>query len=452
MSFKGACRYILHDAGKDTSDRVLWTETANILSGPAGAWQEMAAVARDQAELKQRSGQDARGRKNTKPVLHYTLSWAHTDNPSPEHMRETALSSLKALKLEGHQALMAAHADKAHLHVHIVVNTIHPETGLTAPLKYTKEALSRWAEAYEKQHGIHCEQRLHNNEERDRVREMSQAAALLSVGDCLQPGAERPTPYVPVKHRGQHRQRWYERQDVLDRMKRLRAELDVNHKIVRNATWVRQKQERDALDHDCKAACHHARDHVEQMYRPRWRDLYREQKREIRTLEREATHPFERAVYVFRNRERLGHGKALTFRQMVRLIVNHGKLLDRVDAVHDKERRFLAQAEKAEKAAMTQPILVRHQARFDRLRTQQAAERSAERDRQFAISRNITFAQAKASLRAEPYEHETVRGVFKRDQDMPAPPDRDPARAEEIRRHMLEWRKRHPDRDFGREM
>ncbi len=412
----------------------------------------MLATTRDQAMLKQQAGKDARGRKNTKPVLHYTLSWAHSDNPSDEHMLETALSSLKALKLDQHQALIAAHSDKAHLHVHIVVNTIHPVTGLTAPLKYTKEAMSRWAEAYEKEHGIHCEQRVRNNAERDRAREMSQASALLSVGNCLQPGAERPAPYVPVKHRGQHRQRWYERQDVLDRMKRMRAEMDVGHKVVRNATWERQKQERDQLDKDCKAACHHARDHVERMYRPRWRDLYREQKREIRNLERDATHPFERAVYVFRNRERLGHGKALTLGQMVRLIVNHGKLLDRVDAVHDKERRALAQAEKAEKGTMTEPIMVRHQARFDQLRTTQQAERSAERQTQFEKSRTITFTDAKASLRAEPYIHDTVRGVFKRDQDLPPPSDRDPARAEEIKRHMQEWRKRNPGRDFGREI
>ncbi|MCK9910420.1 relaxase/mobilization nuclease domain-containing protein, partial [Microbacteriaceae bacterium K1510] len=113
-------------------------------------------TARDQAALKEQSGQSARGRKNTKPVLHYTLSWAIGENPSPEHMRETALSSLKALGLDQHQAVMAAHSDKEHLHVHIVVNTIHPETGLTAPLKYTKERLSRWAEAYEREYGIHC--------------------------------------------------------------------------------------------------------------------------------------------------------------------------------------------------------------------------------------------------------------------------------------------------------
>lgn len=442
------CRYILHDAGKDTSDRVLWAETCNLMSAPENAWFEMSAVARDQARLKEQAGQQASGRKNTKPVLHYTLSWAARDNPTPEHMRETALASLKALKLDQHQALMAAHSDKDHLHVHIVVNTIHPETGMTAPLKYTKAQLSLWAEAYEKEHGIHCEQRIRNNAARDRIRDMDMPSTFLSARDCSQPQPDQDPPYVPVKHRGSHRRRWYERQDVIDRMKRLRAEMDVGHKVIRNATWEHQKRERDELDRNCKAACQHAREHIEQLYRPRWRELYRAQKKEIRTVEREATHPFERAVFVFQNRERLGYGKRLSFRQMVSLIRHQGRLLGRLDAVHEKERRSLAQAEKVEKAVMVEPILVKHEKAFARMREQQALERTAERDTHFAATRSITFAQAKASMRADPYVHETVRGVFKRDQDVPSA-SRTP---EEIKRQMEEWRRRNPDRDFGREM
>ena len=442
------CRYILHDAGKNTNDRVLWAEAQNVVSAPEDAWFEMFATARDQALLKQRSGQDARGRKNTKPVLHYTLSWATADNPSPEHMRETALSSLKALKLDKHQALLAAHSDKDHMHVHIVVNTVHPETGMTAPLKYTKEALSRWAEAYERAHGIHVEQRIRNNERRDRQRQTSIPSAVLFVGDSRNADNSAEPPSVPVKYRGPHRQRWYEKKDIVDRMKRLRAEMDVGHKVIRNATWERQQRERAELDRDCKAACMHARQYVESRYKPRWRDLYQAQKKEMRRVEHQATHPFERAVFVFRNRERLGHGKPLTFRQMVRLIRNQGKLLDRIDAVHQKERRSLAQAEKYEKSQLVEPILVRHEGKFARLRVQQTVERQVERDAQFAKSRSVTFEHAKASLLDDPYIHDTHRGVFKRDQDVPPPRNH----AEEIKKRMEEWRKRNPGRDFGREM
>jgi hypothetical protein len=153
-SFKGACSYILHDAGKDTSDRVLWVGKHNLVSGPEHAWFEMFATARDQARLKEQAGQDARGRKNDKPVLHLTLSWAAGEKPTDRHIQDTVWSCLQALRLHDHQVLVAAHGDEEHLHVHMVINTVHPETGMTAPLKYTKEKLSRWAEAYEKQHAF----------------------------------------------------------------------------------------------------------------------------------------------------------------------------------------------------------------------------------------------------------------------------------------------------------
>lgn len=66
-SFKGVCRYILHDPNQETADRVLWADTLNVLSEPANAWREMHETARDQALLKQHAGKDARGRKNKTP-------------------------------------------------------------------------------------------------------------------------------------------------------------------------------------------------------------------------------------------------------------------------------------------------------------------------------------------------------------------------------------------------
>ena len=40
--------------------------------------------------------------------------------------------------MQDHEALITAHTDKQHMHVHVVVNTVHPETGMTAPMKFTK--------------------------------------------------------------------------------------------------------------------------------------------------------------------------------------------------------------------------------------------------------------------------------------------------------------------------
>lgn len=466
-SFKGACRYILHDAGKDSSDRVLWVDKANLVLDPEHAWFEMFATARDQALLKQQAGQDARGRKNTKPVLHYTLSWAASDNPSHEHMRETALSSLKALKLDRHQALMAAHGDKDHLHVHIVVNTVHPVTGMTAPLKYTKESLSRWAEAYEKEHGLHVEQRVKNNELRENLRMAKHATRLLR--DALAEH-EPDKPFVPVKHKAAQREDWLDRKDIIDRMRALRKEiaplLPTYNAAQRADLWKRQLGERDILDQNTQAAIDHVRTAVFERYRPQWRELYRSQKKELKRLQQEATHPFERAVFVFSQRERLGNGKPLSFREMVQLILKPERLMKRVDAVHQKERRSLAGAEKTEKRAVTKLLWEQHKARFDVLRTRQQQERIAARSEHEAQLRSVvTFDFARESLLAE-------RQAARSAQNAPSSPERaalapvseifntsvntrspaQMARVEAIKKQMEEWRKQNPGRDFGREM
>ena len=49
------------------------------------------------------------------------------------------------------------------------------------------------------------------------------------------------------------------------------------------------------------------------------------------------------------------------------------------------------------------------------------------------------------------YVHVTSRGPFKRDQDVQQPCNL-PARADDIKRQMEEWRRRNPGRDFGKEM
>lgn len=440
QSFKGACGYILHDAQKTSRDRVLWSATQNLVSRAEDAWFEMFATARDQAALKQQSGQDARGRKNTKPVLHVSLSWAITDNPTSEHMLETARAALNAMGLADHQAVIAAHGDKQHLHVHMVVNTIHPETGMTAPLKYTKERLSRWAEGYERAHGIHCEQRVENNRLRDDAIKARQANGVLMIGDLSklgQPDAGvESVPYVPVKYKGPSRSDWFTLKDLKDRMKRMRAEMDLSLRVERTALRERHDRDFKALGRDTYAAIDQARAAVAKTFKPQWRDLYRTQKRELRHVAGAAT-LFERAVFVFGQRERLGRGKPISVRTAVELIRRPGKLTSRIEAVHTRERRSLAQAEKVELHVYSDRIWAQHAGRVDRLKAEQAAERAQQRDAHFAATRRVTLQMAKASLAT----------------DLQKGPANDHAgRAVEIKERMAEWRAKNAGKDLGREM
>ena len=76
-------------------------------------------------------------------------------------------ASLEALGLDGHEALIVAHDDTRHPHVHVVANRVDPETGKAAKLGNSKLRLSRWAEGYEREQGrIRCERRVKNNARR----------------------------------------------------------------------------------------------------------------------------------------------------------------------------------------------------------------------------------------------------------------------------------------------
>ncbi|MYB05654.1 MAG: relaxase/mobilization nuclease domain-containing protein [Gemmatimonadetes bacterium] len=127
----------------------------------------MAATARAAPDLKRLAGGSQGGRKLEKPVLHYSLSWARDETPGKEEMSRAVDESLEALGLEGHEALIVAHEDTTHPHVHVIANRVDPETGKAAKLSGSKLRLSRWAEGYKREQGrIRCERRVENNERR----------------------------------------------------------------------------------------------------------------------------------------------------------------------------------------------------------------------------------------------------------------------------------------------
>ena len=168
-SFNGAFRYYCHDKQGRTTERVEWTQTINMLTDcVAKAWKVMAYTAMHQDRLKEVSGQNATGRKLRKPVFAFSLSWAPEQEPDKPTMLEAAKRSLEALGLAEHQAIIVAHSDRPHRHVHIVANTVHPMTGLVAQLKHTKRKLSDFALQYEQEGGkIYCARREENRRTRE---------------------------------------------------------------------------------------------------------------------------------------------------------------------------------------------------------------------------------------------------------------------------------------------
>jgi hypothetical protein len=505
QSFFGACTYVLHDIEKATTkDRVGWSMTLNLATQDVKwAWHEMTETYWAQDALKQASGTDLRGRKNDKPVLHYSLSWAPSENPTQEQMREAAISSLKALGLSEHEALIAAHTDKKHPHLHIVVNTVHPQTGRTADLKFSKLALSRWAQEYEQEHGLHCEERVKNNEDRKKQKSRRLDPTDLLMGRKHGPNTllmsaskeqDGRAPYVPIKARTVSRKIWLDKKEVIDRMKAMRRELDAEIKGAQGELWKKQVAERDALDQQTETAIDEAMHAVGDHYRPYWREIYKVQRQEVKRLARYLGELKDYKARVREYERKNGIKRAPSVRDDMAQAADPKKdpmaeLLRR----HEQHKRALSRQHRGDAKGHSDAIMARHREQFEELRSQQESERHTARDALREAAPPITFAAAKEAIiedrenaRRRRFKRlRKLRGIkraFDKANEIDTPAkkrlrkmahrtlrttkgheahDRTKAsagrntsssRADEIKRDMAAWRPKNRGRDRGREM
>ena len=168
-SFSGTAAYLTHDPEAQTDERVAWTHTLNLANDHVpSAVDEMLWTARNAELLKQEAGIRAGGRATENPVKHLSLNWSPEDNPTREHMIETTEEFLRTMRWQEHQALLVAHDDKDYAHVHVMLNVVHPETGLRLDDNFDHRRAQAWALKYEQEQGrVYCEQRLKNPEERE---------------------------------------------------------------------------------------------------------------------------------------------------------------------------------------------------------------------------------------------------------------------------------------------
>ncbi len=109
-------RYLMHGRDGTDTERVAWTVGRNLgTDDPELAAALMQATADGNARVEI-------------PVYHLTISFDPADPVSPERMQQVADRVLAELGLREHQTLMVAHGDRAHPHVHCMVNRVHPDT------------------------------------------------------------------------------------------------------------------------------------------------------------------------------------------------------------------------------------------------------------------------------------------------------------------------------------
>jgi hypothetical protein len=116
-NFAALGKYLVVGRDKIEVGRVAWTSARNLpTDDPELAAKIMRATASQNVRVSQ-------------PVYHLALSFDPRDIVDRAGMERVADRVLAELKLQEYQTIIVAHADRAHPHMHMLVNRVHPETG-----------------------------------------------------------------------------------------------------------------------------------------------------------------------------------------------------------------------------------------------------------------------------------------------------------------------------------
>ena len=115
-SFRGLAAYLRLGRSGEELGRVAWSAERNL---PTDDIELAGKIMRETA---------AQNRRVQEPVYHFVLSFDRRDAVSRSDMERIVDRVLAAHKLSEHQALLVAHKDRSHAHIHVMVNRVHPDT------------------------------------------------------------------------------------------------------------------------------------------------------------------------------------------------------------------------------------------------------------------------------------------------------------------------------------
>jgi Relaxase/Mobilisation nuclease domain len=197
-------------------------------------------------ELKRRGGSSPGGNKLKRPVYAISIEWHPDDKPSKKHMRETAHDVLKLLGLQDHQAVIVEHTDQPHAHIHLCVNLVHPETGLTNTLSKDGYKLDRWCDNYELRMGV--------------IRSPDRRAKFAALDQGLDPP---PPKKEPKRFQQPDLKPANENRTANQRAAAIKADQEAygrRLKATQDGSWKRRKAQSDALWKDYRTSIQAIRD------------------------------------------------------------------------------------------------------------------------------------------------------------------------------------------------
>jgi Relaxase/Mobilisation nuclease domain len=97
-------------------EKVTHTGALNFISdNPKVQAREMTALAQDAPRSKD-------------PIAHYVMSWKENEQPTTQQIDQAVEIFLDEMELTGHQTIYALHEDTSNVHLHLIVNRVHPDT------------------------------------------------------------------------------------------------------------------------------------------------------------------------------------------------------------------------------------------------------------------------------------------------------------------------------------
>ncbi len=87
-------------------------------------------------------------------TYHLVVSFAAGEKPAQEQLADIEETLCSAIGLGAHQRLSAVHCDTDHLHIHVAINKIHPESFHLVEPYFDQRKLMAACEALEQKHGL----------------------------------------------------------------------------------------------------------------------------------------------------------------------------------------------------------------------------------------------------------------------------------------------------------
>ena len=116
VRIQALAQYIHTPQTESATEKCLYWGARGFLTDTLhGQIAEMRALAQDAA-------------RSRDPIVHYVLSWREGEHPSHTQVEEAVDLLTDEMQVTEHQALYGLHGDTDNVHLHVMVNRVHPET------------------------------------------------------------------------------------------------------------------------------------------------------------------------------------------------------------------------------------------------------------------------------------------------------------------------------------